>query len=339
MASYYKRERSPYYWLRIKKSDGTWDCVSSGIRHSELGSLRKIQQRVSQETARENRIKDEDGSSLFRVWVPGWIDHNYPNKKSAHRAINAWAHLSAFFKFKRVNHPEEVSYALCHEYMRWRTDEEACKEENRRRGNWNTALTELRILGTIMQEALARGWVMSNPCARLRLGRRDVKEKRPIERDEEARICEALVDMPQWMQDSWLVGIKQGCRLGEVQVPLSDISVETMTIPFRVKGGKIHPAPLHRDLIPLIHRRREEGASILVELPKSPSKEWINFFQSLGYNDLCFHCLRVTVITRFALANVTAEKAMQYVGHCSELCHAIYRKLRPRDVASLGNLL
>lgn len=339
MASYYRKPKSKYYWLRIKNPDGSWTDVSSGIDAEQKGSLRKIQQRVALETAREERLADDGGDAMLRSWVPAWIPYHYQNPKSEQRAQNAWAHLSAFFKSKRILHPEEVTYALCHEYMQWRTDEDACEEENRRMGNWNTALTELRILGTIMQEALSRGLILANPCSRLRLGRRDVKEKRAIERDEQAVIEAALENEEQWMRDCWTVGIKQGCRLGEVQVPLDQISIPNRVIPFRVKGGRIHPAPLHADLIPIILRRREEGAERLVDLPKSPSKEWINFFNRCGYNDISFHCLRVTVITRFALANVTAEKAMQYVGHCSELVHSIYRKLKPRDVASLGDVL
>lgn len=338
MASFYRKKGSPYYWMRVKRADGTWADVSSGVRADALGAVRKIEQKVAEETAREARMSQES-RALMRLWVPGWLGYHYVNGKSRARAMNAWAHLSAFFALRRVHHPEEVTYRLCHEFMAWRTDAEACKREGRRVGNWNTALTELRILGTIMQEALSQGWIVSNPCSRLRLGRKDVKEKRAIERDEEARIEEALKSAPQWMQDCWLVGIKQGCRLAEVRVRMADISERQMVIPFRVKGGKIHPAPLHRDLLPLIARRREEGAEFLVDLSPSPSKDWVNFFNRLGMPGLSFHCLRVTVITRLALADVTAEKAMQYVGHCSEMVHAIYRKLRPKDVASLGDFL
>jgi integrase len=339
MASFYRKAKSPYYWLRLKRTDGVWVDESSGIRVDAAGSLRRIQQRVAQETAAEKTRESDGGQAMFRNWVPAWIGYHYRNAKSAHRALNAWAHLSAFFKEKGVLHPQEVTYGMCHEYMKWRTDEELCVEQKRRLGNWNTALTEVRLLGTMMQEALAQGWVLSNPCARLRLGRKNVKEKRAIGRDEQAVIEKALETADEWLRDSWLVGIKQGCRLSEVQVPLADISIPSKVIPFRVKGGRIHPAPLHEDLIPLIKRRREQGAEFLVDLPKSPSKEWINFFRACGYDDLSFHCLRVTVITRLAMADVTAEKAMQYVGHCSEMVHAIYRKLRPKDVAALGKLL
>ena len=341
MASYYERGKSPYYWLRIKDADGVWQSESSGIRKDGVGALRKIQQRISLETAKEERMENDGGKAILRNWVPNWIEHYYSNPRSADRAMNAWAHLSVFFRKKSILHPEEVTYGVCHEYMKWRTDKKACEAEDRRLGNWNTALTELRILGTIMQESLSQGWILANPCARLRLGRKDVAEKRAIEREEQAIIEAGLLedDTEQWMRDSWLVGIKQGCRITEVKVPMALINTQTKVIPFKIKGWKFHPAPLHPDLLPLIERRRAENAAWLVDLPKNASRDWVRWFEKHGLEGLSFHSLRVTVITRFALADVTAEKAMQYVGHCSELCHAIYRKLKPRDVASLGDFL
>ena len=301
--------------------------------------MRKIQQRADVETAKEQRFASDGGNAIMRNWVPGWINHHYTNEQTVIRVRNAWAHLSGFFKTKKILHPEEVTYGICHEYMKWRTNAAACKEEKRRLGNWNTALTELRFLGTIMQEALSQGWILGNPCARLRLGRKNVKEKRPVSREEQERIEKELPNKPQWMQDSWLVGIKQGCRISEVKVPMSLLPHGTKVIPFKIKGGRFHNAPLHKDLLPLIERRREEGATLLVDLPANASRDWNKWLTELGYEDLSFHCLRVTVITRFAQADVTAEKAMQYVGHCSEMVHAIYRKLRPKDVASLGDHL
>lgn len=341
MASMYQRKGSPYYWLRIKRADGEWGFESSGIRIDSVGSVRKIQQRVALETGKEERMSDDGGQAILRNWVPTWIPHHYENEKSAARAINAWAHLSQFFKQKKILHPEEVSYGLCHEYMKWRTNEKLCGDQSRRVGNWNTALTELRILGTIMQESLAQGWIIANPCSRLRLGRRDVEEKRPVEREEQEKIEKALAreETPQWMRDSWLVGMKHGCRINEVMVPMTLVNTDNMVITFKLKGGKLHAAPLHPALLPLVNRRREEKQKILVDMPKNASRDWVRWLNTLGIEGLSFHSLRVTVITRLALADVTAEKAMQYVGHCSEMCHAIYRKLKAKDVASLGSHL
>jgi integrase len=338
MASHYRRAGSPYYWMRVKNADGSWRSLSTGIRVDADGALRKIQQRISDETAREKRISGES-TVLLRAWVPQWIDYNYSNVFSRKRAHNAWAHLSQYLRTKNVLHPEEVTYGLCHGYMQWRTDAEACGKEGRRLGNWNTALTEIRILGAILQESVRRGTILANPCARLRLGRKDVKEKPPFEPEEVADIEEKLKDAHQWMRDSWLVAIKHGCRLSEVMVPMTRINTRTKIIVFRVKGGKMHNAPLHKDLLPLVARRKEEKAALLVDLPNNASKLWNQWLTNHGYPNHSFHCLRVTVITRLALADVTAEKAMQYVGHCSELVHAIYRRIRPKDVAALGDHL
>lgn len=339
MATSYRRKNSPYYWISYRKADGNWGDRSTGIRIDQEGSKRKIQQRISEETAKEELMRDDGGSALLRAWVPGWIDYHYTNINSRKRGHNAWAHLSQFIEIKKILHPQEITYAFCHEFMRWRTDAEACKREARRCGNWNTALTEVRILGAILQEAVARGWVIANPCARLRLGRKDTKEKLPFEPEDVAEIEGMLKGADQWMQDAWLVGIKQGCRLSEVQVPMSRITEKTGNIVFKVKGGGTHNAPLHRDLLHLVARRRKEKAEMLVELPDNASKKFNQWLTNRGYPDHSFHCLRVTVITRFALANVTLEKAMQYVGHCSEMAHAIYRKLKPKDVAGLGDHL
>lgn len=286
-------------------------------------------------------MKEESGVAMLKVWVPRWIERHYQNPKSRARAFNCWAHLAAFLKLKKIEHPEEVNYGAIMDYMAWRTDRERCEKEGRRLGHWNTALTEVRILGSIMHEAVSQGWVLANPCARLRLGRRDVKEKREVFPEEQAEIEAKLAEdgVPQWMRDSWLVGIKQGCRLAEVKVPMERVDTALMAITFRVKGGRFHTAPLHKDLLPLVERRRKEKADHLVDLPGNASKLWIQWLGNRGHGDLSFHCLRVTVVTRFARAGVAEAKAMEYVGHCSALVHGIYRKLRPGDVADLGGFL
>jgi integrase len=341
MASAYTRRGSPYHWLRIRKADGGWKSVSSGIRIGSVGAERKLQQRIAEETAKEERMKDETGVAMMRVWVPKWIQRHYTNEFSRARAFNCWAHLATFFKKKRIEHPEEVNYGVIMDYMAWRTEKERCEKDGRRVGNWNTALTEVRILGSVMHEAFAQGWILANPCARLRLGRRDVKEKREIFPDEQLKIEAALEadEAEEWMKDSWLVGMKHGCRLAEVKVPMERIDVEMMAITFKVKGGRFHTAPLHKDLLPLVARRRSEKAKFLVDLPQNASKRWIQWLSARGHDNLSFHCLRVTVITRFARASVAEAKAMEYVGHCSAMVHAIYRKLRPKDVAELGDFL
>lgn len=55
--------------------------------------------------------------------------------------------------------------------------------------------------------------------------------------------------------------------------------------------------------------------------------------------NICRNNRGVTVVTRLARAGFSEGQCMQYVGHASELVHAIYRKLKARDVAQLGDVL
>jgi hypothetical protein len=338
MASYYTRKDSPYYWIRVKRVDGTWGQRSSGLRADEKGSIRKISQLVTEETAKE--AFDEDGSSaFFNQWVPQWIGYHYTNRFSLVRCNNAWAHLSAFFKSRRVRHPGEVSYSLCHDYVRWRTSSNV-ENAGKRTAAWNTAVMEMRVLGAIMQESLRRGWIVANPCARLGLPKRPAAEKLVITRDEEALVFTELRKRgkPEWMEECFLVAMRQGCRLREVEIPMERIDTKAMVVTFKVKGGGLHCAPLHKDLLPLVEKARVQNRTVLVTLPAQPSPRWGKFFKLIGL-DVCFHCTRVTVVTRLCEAGFSESQTMAYVGHVSELVHSLYRKMRPVAVAHLGDVL
>ncbi|MGB2185096.1 MAG: tyrosine-type recombinase/integrase [Akkermansiaceae bacterium] len=343
MATFYqrtgKRSSSPYYWIRYRKPDGTWASKSSGIKIDTQGGLRRVRNMVRELTVQEQEMVDIGAGAMFKDWVVKWICYKYENPKTAVRYMNAWAHLEQWMESNNIMHPAEITYKLCHEYMRWRTDEQLAEKEGRKACVWNTALTELRVLGAIMQEAVKLEYVSSNPCARLRLGRRNTKEKREITAEEQEEIEEKLKHTHAWMQEAWLVAVKQGCRLSEVAVPLSNISLATGVITFNVKGGKQHSAPLHRDLYDLVHKKIEAGASTLVTLPKYPSKLFCQWFNNHGFEGITFHCIRVTVVTRLARAGYSESQTMEYVGHCSEMVHSIYRKLKPADLKHLGDAL
>jgi integrase len=221
--------------------------------------------------------------------------------------------------------------------MRWRTE----KKEKKRTPAWNTAITDARFLGAIMQEALRRGWIIANPCAKLGLRKADPAPKRVITKEEEEKIFRELKERgkPKWMAESFLVAIKQGCRMREVEVPLSRIDTDAMVITFWVKGGRFHTAPLHPDLLPLVKLARKEKRKTLVSLPAQTSPRWSEFFELIKIEGLCFHCTRVTVVTRLCEAGFSESQTMAYVGHANELVHALYRKMRPSAVSALCRAL
>jgi len=341
MASYFMRKDSPFYWIRFQRPDGTWAQRSSKVRVDEKAALRQIHHMVAEDSISE-KIHSGDGSmALFDQWVPNWFAYKYANPGTLGRRKMAWAHLSMFLKMRNIHHPQEVTYALCHDYAQWRTSAVEAEKDQRKGARMSTALLELKALGVIMQEAVRRGWTLANPCHKLGIVKNDPKPKRAITREEEKTIFAALRKMPpkrKWMADAFLVGMRQGCRMQEVAVPLDQIDTKAMTITFRVKAGRFHAAPLHKDLLPLVKRARLAKRSVLVELPSGCSILFIKFFKSLGMN-LCFHCTRVTVVTRVCEAGFSESQTMAYVGHSSSLVHSLYRKMRPVAVACLGDVL
>jgi integrase len=297
------------------------------------------------ETAKESLHKEDGACAFMQVWVPGWIAYKAQtlSEKSRQRYDYAWGHLAEFLEGKRVKHPAEVNYAMCHEFVCWRTDKARAIEERRKAGSWNSAVMEVRVLGSILQEAVRRGWMLANPCARLGLKKQPAKEKCEITREEEATILSELKRRGHdWMHDAFLVAMRQGCRLAETEVPLSRIDERAARITFLVKGGKYHTAPLHEDLLPLVKKARKNRCEKLVEFPHDPtdaSSKFHKFFKRIKMGHLSFHCTRVTVVTRLCRAGFSESQTMMYVGHASQEVHAIYRKLKPCDLAHLGKAL
>ena len=169
------------------------------------------------------------------------------------------------------------------------------------------------------------------------------KEKRPIITDEQAIIETALEKEPAWMRESWLVYMLQGCRMSEVEVPMERIVTTgpEPTITFKIKGRgiRLHPAPLHEELLPLVERAWVEGRTKLITLPCSPAKKWHDFFKRCKIKGISVHCTRVTVITDLILRGADPVFVRQYIGHSSDEIQAIYRKLKSSDAAGLGKFL
>jgi integrase len=237
---------------------------------------------------------------------------------------------------KGIHGSAEVTYKHCVDYPVWRI---TVDRRIMRPYNWNTALTEVKVLSVILQEAVRRETITANPCTRLGLKRRNVRKKPEIQPEEQRVIEDALKTDAPWMHDCWLVAMRQGMRLSETAVPLDRIDLHLMTVSTIGKGGKVHTAPLHEDLVPLVKRALAEKRKALVELPQYAAKKWHQWFAKLKMKHLSFHSTRVTVVTRLARANYSRQLTKAYVGHVSDTVHDIYTRLEAADVRHLGKVL
>ena len=135
--------------------------------------------------------------------------------------------------------------------------------------------------------------------------------------------------------------MRQGCRFPKPLFRSRNIDLPRRVITFLGKGGRIHAAPLHHDLLQLVRRAKKTDA-VLISLDCRNTRRQKcghQFFRRLGLRHLSFHATRVTVVTRLARKGFSMAQTKAYVGHASDTVHAIYQRLSPVDVRHLGAAL
>lgn len=342
-ASVYPRARSPYFWCSF------WCPVALRRRHVSTGFRvddpqgRKKALRFAQERSEEARAgRGAEKSERWGLWVEAWLREAYREQpRTLQRYLGAWDWLRVFLDEAKIAGPRGLTYNDVIAFVRWR---EGRVRNNGRNISRNTALCDVRVLSLIMREAARRGFVAANPAAQLGLRRVPPREKPEMTAEEIRRIERALEKreghLPwkeRWMSVSFAIAIRQGCRLRETMVDLRDVDERRGTIAFRAKGrgggvAHVFTTSLHPELRGLFARLREEGAVRACEVPVMGSKVWHDFFREIGLGHLCFHCSRVTVITRLAREGVPIQQAMRFVGHASEAVHRIYQRLQTDDL-------
>lgn len=342
--SVYPRKDSPFWWIAYEcPKVGHRKAKSSGKRRDDPMGFKQALD-IARELAEDGRAtKGELGAALWAKWVPDWLDLKYADRARTHAAEkHRWRFIHAFLTERKVWVPSGVTYQLGLDFLAWRQ-----KHKTRSgKGGYNNALGELRMLGRIMRESVRRGFVKASPLERMGLKRQKSPEKPELNEKEIAAIFAALRkkegELPvreRWMTVSFTIALHQGCRLQETSLPLDMIDENAGTITFHQKGDRIFTTRLHDGLRPLIAELRAAKAKRTCVLPKMASKEWHWFFKGRAERGwkgvaprICFHCTRVTVITRLARGGVPIQQAMRFVGHADETIHRIYQRLQTPDL-------
>lgn len=332
MASIVTRDDSPFFFLSFKDPrTWAWKKKRLPIRRDDPDAKRKCAMAKAKEEMRQASLMPAAGQETRGWgWVPGFIAQHYTNELSRQRAVNAWAAVSVFIAHRGIEGPEMVTFAHGHDYVAFRQKPPAGTVKARAK---NAALLKVKIWSVIVQHAVRLGLALANPLFRLGIKREVRKVKPEITAEMQARIEEALrVDAPDWMRDAWAIAMLQGCRLRQAQCPLDRIDEQEGIIRLPKQKGREHTMPLHSSLVPLVVKRRAEGAKRLVEMPPAPSKHWRKFFDKIGMPEVSFHSTRVTVNTRLLRSGFSTAMVMATVGHSREQTNEVYRRLTAADV-------
>jgi integrase len=278
--------------------------------------------------AEEERHK-LDRAEVWDSWVPRFIEHRYGvgPEGTLERNRGKWRNIAAFLKEHAIYVPRQFSRQHAHDFIEWR--QRRHPELGIYEVTKNTALHEIKLLRVVMFEAIASGFAASNPCARLGIKMDSPSKKPRITEKEHRKILKALEREPEWMRISYAIAWAQGCRFSETCVALADVDFSRNIIGFRTKGNKTHIAefPLAPELVPLLQKLKRKGKTLAYEMPGMPGKAWWRFFKRNKLDHLCFHCTRVTFITRCYEAGIPRDMVMRLAGHTTTAAHEIYPRL------------
>lgn len=329
MASLYRRPRSPHWWLRYK-INGVWKSANTGLRVDSPTDTKRAR------ILAEERRFDESAHTLPDTgwgWVRAWLASTAPTDLTRQSYLNRWRHVEEFLVEHDLDTPGSVRHEHVQAYLAARTKEQRhCGRPITR----NTAVMEIKMLKMVLSEAVNRGLLERSPLARAQL-KRDAPAEKPEITDQEQQLIEQRLRVePVWMQRAFRIAIATGCRLKETRIFLRDVDLVRGTIRFPApKGGrrKAYSIPLPQNLRPLFEEMREAGENVTLEFPSVPATYWRRFFLRIGLEHLCFHCTRVTFISRLARAGAPLSVAMRLVNHASATVHRVYQRFSLDDLA------
>ena len=341
MAFLVTKSDSPFLQIRIHEAaSGKWRQRSTMLRKENRLDRRRAETLVEEETLKEREWRTVSKTEMFQCWVLSFLRNRHGaihQARTLERYLAAWRNLSIFLERHGLNHPRQLKYAHVQEFHRWRQRPD---DDRVRAGCHNTALGDLKLLGIVIDEAIRLEFCDRNPCRKTGLKKRPAKEKPEITDADIAMILEELKQEPEWMSTSFQIAIAHGTRLRATSIDLNrDVDWERWNVTFHEKGAKVFTVPLDDRLRPLFARLRGEGRHQTCDLPKDASKQWRRFFNRIGRPQYCFHCCRVTVITKLARGRVDISRAMKFVGHASTAIHRIYQRLMPEDLTDCAGAL
>lgn len=345
MASLSKRSDSQYWRLAYRHPITRRRILqATPYRWRDRAETRAARELCARKALEEKQARTVDPRGRWTTWVRPYLDSRYNLKEPGssltnQRYIGAWKTIEAFLHDIGVVTPIGVNHSTVMAYLDWRRDAEKQGREIAPR----TVLLEIKVLGIIIDEAIRRGFAIVNPCRRLGLSRVATREKPEITLEEEQLIRRQLATRPEWMRVSFDIAMAQGCRFKETRLRLSEVDLARRRILFRTKGRKVFETALNPVLIPVLRRLKRRGADYTWDLPPNDmghtARNWTRFFRKIGLPHICFHCTRVTAITRAHRAGVSQAKAMRFFGHSSTAVHAIYTKLGTEDVSEVADAL
>src|SRR5580692_8745929 len=182
MASIYKKQNSPFWFIQFIDGDGIRRNKSTGLRTDDPAQTVKARALRAQLEAKElNRNVGGISGGGWDAWVPEYLERHCESPRTLQRYTGSWSWLAFWLQENHYHSPRAITYRKALEYIEWRTN---YKKKTGKTVGRNTAIMELKLLAMIIGEAVRLGHADANPLVSLKL-RSDKSAKKPELTDKE----------------------------------------------------------------------------------------------------------------------------------------------------------
>lgn len=334
--SSYERADSPYVRIQFAEKNRPKRYFKTAIRKDDPDKAIKVAKAINGIEAQLLNSAPKQTTQSWN-WVASYLRQRYAAKGRTLAIYSIrWNWLLGYMQHARITGPATLDRPAVFAYLDWRRGQ--TKEKSGRHPGLNTALDELKLLGLIMDEAVTRHLAETNPARKLAIEREET-ELKPEMSDKEIRtIYKALRQEPAWMQRSFHLALQTGLRFSDTAIERSRVNLAANHIVIeKPKGGRKRAfgIEIYPEIASMIADLMKGKAKRLWEIPEKErglnGLIWRRFLDRLGLRHLCFHCTRVTFITRGARAGVPESAMMKLVNHASKEVHRIYQRLAAPD--------
>ncbi len=148
------------------------------------------------------------------------------------------------------------------------------------------------------------------------------------------------------MQKSFHIALHTGVRFSETHIARADVHlIDNSIVIEKPKGGRrrAFSIPIYASIVDMIKEFMAGRQAFLWQIPPKDKPIrgliWSKFFAEIGLSHACFHCTRVTFISRGARAGIPQSSMMKMVNHASAEVHRVYQRLAPADALALQALI
>jgi site-specific recombinase XerD len=329
MAQLREEKHSPFYYVRYKDLEtGRWRDKSTKLRLDTPSDRLKARKLCDEYSSREAQVGPQD-SGNFSNWVSSFLKQHYQNPNSLKRYSTAWGHIIDFLKLYNLRHPAQLKYIHANIYVEWRKKEGV---------KHNSARLEVKLLSFILNEAIRREIITTNPLALAKIAKEASEDKPEISHEQFKAIQKALLSKPPWMNLIFHVCAYTGVRYGDGNITMSQVDFKNNTILLNDSKRQLSSKkkkylfPLSGPFKSFLRKFFQKNPAHFKKLVSSDNTQFNKVMKTAtGIANMTSHCNRVTFVTGCHRSGVSERQSKLLVNHSSSLVQDIYSKLNLED--------